>query len=390
MAKILIVEDNQGTNKAICEYMKEAGHTLFSAFTGSEALKIFREKELDIVVLDIMLPEMSGIVVLHEIRKISNIPVIMLTALDDEYTQSNSFDEMADDYITKPFSMLILGKRITALLRRSQNKPAVNTVKLGDITVDFSGYTASDTDINNLYQSLLLTIRNLELEKEKVSLAEKEKIDFLRTASHELKTPVTELNATLENMILGIGEYRDYETYLPKCKEITEQLGDMIRDILNASRLQTQGNNEPCSNFSLRTLLTELCEPYRLIAEAKGIKFKIELSSDAFVYLPEGRLKKAISNILSNAVNYTEAGQSILVVFDKNKLSVSNECSVLPPEQLQHIFEPFYRPDLAHSQATGGNGLGLYIVQTILDKLRLKYQFVPMPNDRGMSFTIQF
>ena len=165
-------------------------------------------------------------------------------------------------------------------------------------------------------------------------------------------------------MILGIGEYRDYETYLPKCKEITEQLGDMIRDILNASRLQTQGNNEPCSNFSLRALLTELCEPYRLIAEAKGVKFKIELSSDAFVYLPEGQLKKAISNILSNAVNYTEAGQSILVVFDKNKLSVSNECSVLPPEQLQHIFEPFYRPDLAHSQATGGNGLGLYIPPT--------------------------
>ena len=154
--------------------------------------------------------------------------------------------------------------------------------------------------------------------------------------------------------------------------------------------MQTQGNNEPCSNFSLRALLTELCEPYRLIAEAKGVKFKIELSSDAFVYLPEGQLKKAISNILSNAVNYTEAGQSISVVFDKNKLSVSNECSVLPPEQLQHIFEPFYRPDLAHSQATGGNGLGLYIVQTILDKLRLKYQFVPMPNDRGMSFTIQF
>lgn len=60
MAKILIVEDNQGTNKAICEYMKEAGHTLFSAFTGNEALKIFREKELDIIVLDIMLPEMSG------------------------------------------------------------------------------------------------------------------------------------------------------------------------------------------------------------------------------------------------------------------------------------------------------------------------------------------
>ena len=144
MAKILIVEDNQGTNKAICEYMKEAGHTLFSAFTGSEALKIFREKELDIIVLDIMLPEMSGIVVLHEIRKISNIPVIMLTALDDEYTQSNSFDEMADDYITKPFSMLILGKRITALLRRSQSKPAVNRKNVIFRIPLCKEYTASD------------------------------------------------------------------------------------------------------------------------------------------------------------------------------------------------------------------------------------------------------
>lgn len=246
------------------------------------------------------------------------------------------------------------------------------------------------TDINNLYQSLLLTIHNLELEKEKVSLAEKEKIDFLRTASHELKTPVTELNATLENMILGIGEYCDYETYLPKCKEITEQLGDMIRDILNASRLQMQSNNEPFKNFSLKSFVTDLCEPYRLIAEAKGIKFKTELSSDILVYLPERQLKKAISNILSNAVNYTNAGRTISVILGSDKLSVWNECSVLLPEQLQHIFEPFYRPDLAHSPETGGNGLGLYIVQTILDKLHLKYQFIPMPEDRGMNFTILF
>ena len=106
MAKILIVEDNQGTNKAICEYMKEAGHTLFSAFTGSEALKIFREKELDIIVLDIMLPEMSGIVVLHEIRKISNIPVIMLTALyqfltNVAYYHPNSYNTYLSHFIVQ-------------------------------------------------------------------------------------------------------------------------------------------------------------------------------------------------------------------------------------------------------------------------------------------------
>ena len=144
MAQIMIVEDSQGTNKAICEYMKSAGHTLIPAFDGAEALNIFRDRKIDLIVLDIMLPKISGLAVLHEIRKSSNIPVIMLTAVDDEYTQSNSFDELADDYITKPFSMLILGKRITALLRRSENKTATNTIQLGTVTVDFAGYTALD------------------------------------------------------------------------------------------------------------------------------------------------------------------------------------------------------------------------------------------------------
>ena len=146
MAKIMIVEDNRGTNKAICEYMKTAGHALIPAYDGAEALKYFREDNLDLIVLDIMLPLMSGLAVLHEIRKKSDIPVIMLTAIEDEYTQSNSFDELADDYITKPFSMLLLGKRINALLRRSYNKAALNKIQLGEVCIDFSGYTAFDKD----------------------------------------------------------------------------------------------------------------------------------------------------------------------------------------------------------------------------------------------------
>ena len=72
MAQIMIVEDSQGTNKAICEYMKSAGHTLIPAFDGAEALNIFRDRKIDLIVLDIMLPKISGLAVLHEIRKSSN------------------------------------------------------------------------------------------------------------------------------------------------------------------------------------------------------------------------------------------------------------------------------------------------------------------------------
>lgn len=119
MATLLIVEDDIDTNEAVCEYLKEAGHNTISAFDGDEAITLFSEHKIDLVVLDIMLPTVTGLAVLNSIRKTSQIPILMLTALEDEDTQVTSFDGLADDYMTKPFSMVILGKRITALLRRS-------------------------------------------------------------------------------------------------------------------------------------------------------------------------------------------------------------------------------------------------------------------------------
>ena len=144
MATLLIVEDDKHTNEAICEYLKSAGHKLFSAYDGASALQIFDQETIDLVVLDIMLPKITGLCVLHEIRKKSFTPVLMLTAIEDEYTQVTSFDEQADDYITKPFSMVLLGRRITALLRRSGKGITLESMIFGDVTVDFSGYTASD------------------------------------------------------------------------------------------------------------------------------------------------------------------------------------------------------------------------------------------------------
>ena len=135
MAVLLIVEDDVATNEAICEYMKSAGHTTLSALDGEQGLQFAREQSVDLVVLDIMLPKRTGLEVLKELRQTSNIPVLMLTALDDEPTQAASFDEQADDYITKPFSMLLLGKRVTALLRRCGKSPELNQIQLGDITV---------------------------------------------------------------------------------------------------------------------------------------------------------------------------------------------------------------------------------------------------------------
>lgn len=142
MATLLVIEDDINTNEAICEYMKSAGHTTLSALDGEEGLLLAKEPSVDLVVLDIMLPKIEGMTVLRELRKCSAVPVLMLTAIEDEHTQATSFDAEADDYITKPFSMVLLGKRITALLRRSGKNPEILRVQFGDIIVDFGGYAA--------------------------------------------------------------------------------------------------------------------------------------------------------------------------------------------------------------------------------------------------------
>ena len=142
MATLLVIEDDINTNEAICEYMKSAGHTTLSALDGKEGLLLAKEPSVDLVVLDIMLPKIDGMTVLRELRKCSTVPILMLTAIEDEHTQATSFDAEADDYITKPFSMVLLGKRITALLRRSGKNPEILRVQFGDIIVDFGGYAA--------------------------------------------------------------------------------------------------------------------------------------------------------------------------------------------------------------------------------------------------------
>ena len=144
MATLLIVEDDIDTNEAVCEYLQEVGHNTISAFDGDEAIKLFSEHKIDLVVLDIMLPTVTGLAVLKSIRKTSQIPILMLTALEDEDTQVTSFGGLADDYMTKPFSMVILGKRITALLRRSSHPEKIDVWTCGDLTVNFSGYSAHD------------------------------------------------------------------------------------------------------------------------------------------------------------------------------------------------------------------------------------------------------
>ena len=163
----------------------------------------------------------------------------------------------------------------------------------------------------------------------------------------------------------------------------------MIKEILDASRAEFAGEQEQ-SDFLITDVLETVMEPYQIIAKAKGISVNIELGEPFTVHLPQGMIEKAISNILANAVSYTKPGGMIDISCKGQQLTVENECTPIPLEHLAHIFEPFYRPDYGRDRASGGNGLGLYLVSTILKSLDISYSFVPSENINGMSFQISF
>ena len=140
--KILIVEDEIDIREGITEYLSEVGYDVMVAEDGQEGIDLFKSNEFDLVLLDIMLPKINGFGVLSQIREISDVPVMMLTAMTDDYSQIMSFNEKADDYITKPFSVVVLHKRIEALQRRIQGRQQNNKWIYKDVEVDFLGFCA--------------------------------------------------------------------------------------------------------------------------------------------------------------------------------------------------------------------------------------------------------
>lgn len=119
MNRILIVEDEPDIQELLSAYLQQAGYQTSLAGDGVEALELFRSASFDLVLLDIMLPKIDGFGVCELIRQESQVPILMLTALDGEAEQLRGFDLEIDDYVTKPFSMPVLLKKIAAILRRA-------------------------------------------------------------------------------------------------------------------------------------------------------------------------------------------------------------------------------------------------------------------------------
>ena len=142
--KILVVDDEDLLVKGIRFNFQNEGYEVITGSNGLDALRLAKEDHPDLIILDIMMPEMDGLIACTKIREFSNVPIILLTAKTEDMDKLMGFEYGADDYLTKPFNILELKARVRALLRRSQNvtKAPTTVLTIGNITLDLDARNA--------------------------------------------------------------------------------------------------------------------------------------------------------------------------------------------------------------------------------------------------------
>lgn len=133
MYNILVVDDEEMIRRLIVKYATYEGHAVTEASDGMSAVQLVKNGQFDLLIIDIMMPELDGFSACREIRKFSDIPIIMLSARGEEYDKINGFGLGIDDYVVKPFSPKELMMRVSAILKRAQSAPAASTPEANEI-----------------------------------------------------------------------------------------------------------------------------------------------------------------------------------------------------------------------------------------------------------------
>ena len=212
--------------------------------------------------------------------------------------------------------------------------------------------------------------------------------DFFVAASHELKTPITVLKGQIESMILGIGKYKDAEKVLPETLREVENMERLVKEILTISKIEMDGLAGKAEPVLLSDILIKVTETLLPLAQERHITVHSQLAKDVTVSANVSLLEKAIHNILSNAIRHSPEGAEVVIHLTPSALYITNTGISIPEEDLLVLFTPFYRVEKSRNKTTGGNGLGLYLVRTILELHGFKYRVENV--ETGVMFTVEF
>ncbi len=373
-ANILVVDDTPANLRLLMGLLKEQGYTVRPAPSGKHALKVAQNQAIDVILLDILMPEMDGYEVCRRLKAqeaTREIPVIFLSALHETFDKVKAFEVGGVDYITKPFETEEVLARVETHLK-----------------------------IRRLYQ--YLQHKNAQLQEE---IAERKRVEealreanvtkdmFFSIISHDLRAP---LGAMLgyANLALTSSEpltQEDLTDYVEQIKHSAENLSALLENLLTWSRLQRGAMNYHSDHLLLSAMVDDIFFLLHAQADKKQLRLHRHIPETLRIYADENMLNTVLRNLISNALKFTPKGKNITVSAQpcegKIVISVADTGVGIPKETLPGLFRldtPTTSPGTAGEI---GTGLGLPLCKDLIERQGGTIQVSSIPG-QGTTFDV--
>lgn len=358
-ARLLVVDDEL-MNRRLLERIFQREYTVVPASSGHEALEILEDTPIDVVLLDVMMPGLSGLQTLERIRKnpyTANLPVILVTAMVAKEDIVRGLQLGASDYVTKPIEQDVLAARV-----RTQ----VTLKRLMD---------------------------EREAQLEELTRVQEMKDRFLQIASHDLKGPLGNVDMATHLIRRFIADIDNPQAaHLLDLIEVSvETMKTVIADFLDAAALQTGGLQLKLEPISLEPAVLEIVDQYALRAHKKDITLHVAQLPGA-IYVDLARFEQVMGNLISNAIKFSPHGATVSIWaetdHERTRIYIADQGPGIPQEERHHLFTQFGKLTPRPTDGESSTGLGLWIVKNLVRLLHGDVG-VECPEEGGSVFWIE-
>jgi signal transduction histidine kinase len=377
-SRILVVDDNASNRDLLCRRLQRQGHTVVQAEDGARALALAEEEAFDLVLLDLMMPGISGYDVLALLKRdprFRDIPVIMISALSELHSIVRCIEAGADDYLAKPFDPTLLRARVGSSLEKKHMRDREREI----------------------VEALRIEKERSEDKSRQLAEASERKSQFVASLSHELRTPLNAIIGLTEMMFTNAAEFvtdRAREPLRRVHAAGTHLLG-LINQVLDLSKIEAGKLELSPTSVRLPPLIDEVIGTARQLAPQNKNRLVVECQENlAALTVDPMRLRQILLNLLSNSCKFTKEGEVALRVRkvvdgrDWIEFAVADTGIGMTAEQQAKLFEQFTQGDSSTAQLYGGTGLGLAITRELARMMGGDVIVASVPT-KGSVFTVR-